>query len=64
MKKQLAVKGVAVVAILAGIGVLVIEIDRFRSGQGIEIWLWGVVAVAAIVFGVYELVAGKGDAEG
>ncbi len=50
-------KGGAVLSILAGLGVLVVEVQRFRSGAGIEIWLWGIIALFAIALGVYELVA-------
>ena len=57
--KQVPVKAVAVVAILAGLGVLAIEIRRFRSGESTEIWLWGIIALLAIVFGGYELFAPK-----
>jgi len=43
--------------ILAGVGVLVIEIQRYRAGVSFEIWLWGLIALGAIVFGAYELFA-------
>jgi hypothetical protein len=51
------VKVVAVIGILAGVGVLVIEIQRYRAGVSFEIWLWGLIALGAIVFGAYELFA-------
>jgi len=56
--KPLLVKLVAAVSVLAGIGVLAIEIPRFRSGASIEIWLWGLIGLGAIAFGAFELVAG------
>ena len=61
MSNPLVTKFVAVVAILAGLGVLVIEVERFRSGQSVDIWLWGVVAALAVVLGAWELAAGKKD---
>jgi hypothetical protein len=51
-------KAVAAVAILAGLAVLVIEVQRFVSGASTEIWVWGGIAVLAVVLGVWELVAG------
>jgi hypothetical protein len=57
--KPSLVKLVAVVSVLAGGAVLVIEIQRFRTGASVDIWLWGVVALGAIAFGGYELFAPK-----
>jgi hypothetical protein len=57
--KRVPAKLVAVVAICAGLGVLAIEIRRFRSGESTEIWLWGLIALGGIVFGGYELFAPK-----
>jgi len=62
MNKPIVTKIVAVVSILAGLGVLALELRRFLSGASVEIWLWGLIALMAIVLGVWELVAGKREA--
>ena len=59
MSSPLVTKIVAVVAILAGGGVLVIEVQRFLSGASVEIWLWGVIALLAVVLGAWELIASR-----
>jgi len=53
----LHVKIGAVVSVLAGVGVLAVEIPRFRSGASIEIWLWGAIALFAIGLGLFELIS-------
>lgn len=58
MSGPLLTKVVAIVAIVAGLAVLAIEVTRFRSGESVEIWLWGSVAAVAVVLGVWELAAG------
>lgn len=57
--KRIPVRAVAVVSILAGLGVLAIEIRRLRSGEGFEIGFWSLIAVLAVIFGVYELIAAR-----
>jgi len=59
MSSPLLTKVVAALAIVAGLGVLFIEVQRFRSGASVEIWLWGAIALLAVGFGVWELVEGR-----
>ncbi|MGC4113948.1 MAG: hypothetical protein QM765_04680 [Myxococcales bacterium] len=52
-------KGVAVLAIVAGLAVLAIEVPRAISGASTEIRIWGPIGLLAVVLGVWELVAKK-----
>ena len=45
------------VSLLAGAGLLVLEIRRFRAAGGREIWFWGFVGAMAVVLGLWELLA-------
>jgi hypothetical protein len=55
--KRRATKVLACISIAAGAAVLVMEVRRLILSQSWEIWIWGAVAVMAIVLGVYELFA-------
>lgn len=57
--RPLLTKVVAVVAVLAGLGVLGIEVARAAAGTSTEVWVWGPIGLLAVVLGVWELVAGR-----
>jgi hypothetical protein len=59
--KRSASKVGAVVAILAGAAVLVIDIRRSIQTGSFDLWLWGPIGALAIVFGVYELFFAKDE---
>lgn len=62
----LTTKAVAVVAVLAGIALIVVEVRRVMRGVDYQIVFWGLIAVAAIGLGLYELFGPKepADSEG
>lgn len=64
--KPILVKVMAAVGVLAGLGVLAIEIQRFREGRSIEIWLWGLIGLFAALLGLWELFGpkSKDDSDG
>ncbi|MGI5861593.1 MAG: hypothetical protein ACOX6T_05985 [Myxococcales bacterium] len=58
MKRPL-VKIAALLAVLAGIALIVVEILRFGETSGG--WLWIIVGALAIAFGGYELLFAKDE---
>ena len=54
-------KMVAVVAVLAGVMLLVVEVIRAARGLDYQLVVWGIVGLAAIAFGLYELFAAGKD---
>jgi hypothetical protein len=48
---------VAVIAVLAGLALIVVEVVQLIAGRGSGAWFWVPIGVLAVVFGVYELLA-------
>jgi hypothetical protein len=57
------IRFVAAFAVVAGVSLLVFEVRRAAAGIDYQVVFWGVIALGAIVFGIYELFFTRGETE-